>query len=194
MRLIRIALAVCAALFAAACLPVTTKTAIGTTVAAAPDPALYGMWRGADSKNDLPGYFTFLKNGDDTMTAILVSLPHGEDGGEWETFRVQAATLGGNHYMTATESFVNNAAAGDDALQNIALLYRFEGKSLTLYLIDEDAAKAAIAAGKIKGTVGQGDNGDIQITSDAAELDAFLATPEGAALFKSPLVKLTKMP
>ncbi len=89
---------------------------------------------------------------------------------------------------------MNNAAAGDEALQNIAILYRVEGKSLTLYLMDEDAAKAAIAAGQIKGTVGPGDNGDVQITSDAADLDAFLATPEGAALFKSPLVKLTKMP
>ncbi len=102
MRLVRTALAVCAALFAAACLPVTTKTPIGTTGAAAPDPALYGMWRGSDSKNDLPGYFSFLKNGDDAMTAILISLPHGDDGGEWEVFHVQAATLGGNRYLTAT--------------------------------------------------------------------------------------------
>ena len=65
------------------------------------------------------------------------------------------------------------------------MLYKF-GKPhpLTLYLLDEDKVKEAIKAGKIAGTVEPGDSGDVQITADAAALDAFFATPEAAKLFK----------
>ena len=49
---------------------------------------------------------------------------------------------------------------------------------------DTPGLQAAIAAGKIAGTVEKGDFGDVIITADAAALDAFFATPESATLFK----------
>ena len=56
--------------------------------------------------------------------------------------------------------------------------------SLRLYLLSEDKTKEAIAAGKLQGNVESGNFGDVKITSDAPALDAFMATPEAAKLFK----------
>lgn len=194
MKFFQIALALSAALLAAACLPVTTKAPVGSTVATVADPALFGMWRGQDKDRDEPGYFSFLKSEDGAMTALVVSLPKGQDDGEWEVFHLDTTTLGANHYMNVHETFEKGKPADDEmAKENIPLLYRVQGRTLTLYLIDEDAAKAAITSGKLKGTIGEGSNGDVQITSDAAELDAYLATPAGAALFKSKLFGLKKI-
>jgi hypothetical protein len=61
-----------------------------------------------------------------------------------------------------------------------------------LYQMNEDATKAAIKAGKIKGDVGQGQFGDAVITADQAALDAFIASPQGAALFSEKFATLTK--
>ena len=88
-------------------------------------------------------------------------------------------------------SDINKGVDADNASDNglnggsVPVLYKV-GKhhTLTLYLLDEDKVKAAIQAGKIAGTVEPGDYGDVKITADAAALDAFMATPEAAKLFK----------
>jgi hypothetical protein len=84
-------------------------------------------------------------------------------------------------------------AEGSDNLGNIILLYRIEGKTLTLYSADEKRTAALIKAGKLKGTIGEGDDPDIALTSDGPELDKFFASPAAAALFVKPLLTLTKV-
>ena len=99
---------------------------------------------------------------------------------------LQTAKLGDNRFLNVTKML------GADNLQenqlngaNMPLLYKF-GKNgrLTLHLMDEDKTKEAIHAGLIAGTIGDGDNGDVEITADAAALDAFMAKPEAAKQFK----------
>jgi hypothetical protein len=75
----------------------------------------------------------------------------------------------------------------------VPVLYRWDGKHLVLYLMDEKATKAAINAKRIAGTVESGEFGDATITADQATLDAFMAGREGTALFSSKFAVLTRM-
>jgi hypothetical protein len=194
MRFVRILAAISAALFAAACLPTTTKTPIGASAATAPDPALYGVWRGQSDENSASGYMSFLGDDDGAMTAVLVSLPYGTDPGDWEVYRVRAATLGSKHYMTASEIYVKGQPApAGDGIANVVILYRIDGRKLTLYTLDTKAVIAAIKRGELKGVIGEGDDPDVQITSDEPELDAFFAKADPSAYFTNKLVALTKV-
>ena len=83
------------------------------------------------------------------------------------------------------ETFDKDAPAeGDFKNANIPLLYVVKGRTLTLYLLDEDKTKEAVKAGKLAGTVEPGESGDVQITAEPEALDAFMAKPEAAELFK----------
>jgi hypothetical protein len=191
MKRIYAALAIAATLLLAGCLPVTSKTPVGTTVGLGADEALYGTWVGRspddkDKKDDC--YFHFMKAKDGSLTAVMV-LAKGSDDDGWTVFNVRTAALGKNHFINAVETFDKDAPA-DGSLKNvnIPLLYTIKDGTLTLYLIDEDKAKEAVQRGAIKGTVEPGQSGDVQITADAAELDAFMAKPEAAKTFKSFIV------
>lgn len=182
-----------AALLVAACLPVTTKVPIGSTAGFHADPALLGIWKGhGDDADGKDGYIVFLKDGEDGMTAILFGPDGSQD--EWESFAIRTATLGGHAYMSARMTLKNGKPAeGKDAEQDIALAYRIAGGKLTLALLDEKATAVAIQAGRIAGTVDSGSMGDVHITADAAEEDAFFATKEGAALFSETLLTMKKL-
>ncbi len=194
MKAIRFAVLALAALFAAACLPVTTKNPVGSTAGFKPDPALLGLWKGHgedDEGND--GYFYFLRNEEGSITAILIT--PGKDMDDWGTFTLQTATLGANHLMNVREGLKNGKPNDEElAKANILMLYRIErdGK-LTLALLDDEATGAAIKAGRIRGTIEPGSSGDVHITAEPAQQDAFFATKEGAALFSKKLVTLTKI-
>lgn len=209
MHALRFGLVIAAALLAAACLPVTSKVPIGTTVGLSADPALIGTWKvipekkkGPDGKDDNtsdggPGYIHFLVASDGTMTALTIST--GKAGpekaeGDWSVFATGAAALGAYHYLNVRETFENGEPAKDKDAMNVPLLYKLDrGGRLTLYLIGEKAAKDAIAAGKIEGTVEQGDFGDAAITAPADKLDTFFASKDGAALFSEKLVTLKRV-
>ena len=186
MNVFRIAAALACALLLAGCLPVTSKTPIGTTVGLGADTALYGSWKGhsPDSTDQNDGFFHFMQAKDGSMTVALILSAGGSDDG-WTIFNAHTAALGKNHFLNAVETFDKDAPAdGDMKNANIPLLYVVKGHTLTLYLLDEDKTKEAVKAGKIKGEVEPGDSGDVVITADAGELDAFMAKPEAAELFK----------
>ena len=187
MRLLRAAVAMAAMFLAAGCLPVTSKTPVGTTVGLGADPELYGTWKGqsTDAKDKNDGYFHFMKAKDGSITAVIVLATGGDDDG-WTVFNVRTATLGKNHFINAVETFDKDAPAeGSLKDTSIPLLYSFgRHHRLTLYMLDEDKVKAAIKAGRIAGTIETGDFGDVKITAEPAALDAFFATPEAADLFK----------
>lgn len=190
MIVIRLAAALACAFVLTGCLPVTSKTPVGTTTGLAADPALFGIWKGhspdADNKDD--GFFHFMLAKDGAIT-VAVILARGSSDDGWTIFNARTATLGKNHFINAVETFDKDAPAeGKLKNANIPLLYTLKARTLTIYLVDEDKAKAAVRAGKLKGTIEPGANGDVEFTSEAAELDAFMATPEAAGLFKVMMV------
>ena len=194
MRFVRIAAAISAALFVMGCLPVTTKTPVGATSPTKTDPALYGQWRGEDDNS--AGYMSFLGNDDGSMTAVLVSLPSGSDGGDWEVFRLQAAGLGDKHYLTASEIYVKGKPVPDgDGITNVVILYRVEGRKLSMFTLNTKAVIAAIKRGELQGVIGEGDDPDVQITTDEPKLDAFFAKADPAVYFTNDkaLLTLTKV-
>lgn len=189
MRQFRVVLAlIFAGLLAAACLPVTTRYPVGTTIGLSADAALIGTWRvvpAPDQKQDKPGYLHILSDGKGGLLAVLINPGNGTARGDLNVYAVSAAQLGALHIVNAHELYDINGPAGEHDAANFPMLYRFDGKRrLRMILIDEAAAKAAVAAGQIDGTIGAGDDPDIALTADPAKLDAFFASPAGAALFE----------
>jgi len=178
-----------------ACPPVTSKTPVGTTVKAVRDPALAGVWRGKVADGDAVSYFTFLPQNDETYSAVLVTPSSPKDNGGFGVFSVDTVALGRLHFINARELMDDDKPAkGTMADNTIPLLYKLEGdNTLVLYMMDEDAAHAAIKAGKIKGTVEEGQFGDVTLTASPVELDAYMASPAARALFTKPLVVLKKV-
>ena len=178
-----------------ACPPVTSKTPVGTTVKAVRDPALSGVWRGKVADGDVLSTFTFLPQDDGTYTVVLVSPPSAKDNGGFGVFGVETVTLGRFHFINARElTDDHKAAKGAMADNTIPLLYRLEGdNTLVLYMMDETAVHDAIKAGKIKGTIEEGQFGDVTLTASPGELDAYMASPAARALFTKPLVVLKRV-
>jgi hypothetical protein len=189
----RVALALFTALLLSACYPPTTSHPLGGTAATTPDPALLGVWKGAPrSAGERGVYFHFLGRLDGTITAIMVQTGNQPDG-DYAVFKLTTVKLGANRFMNATP--LSSDGKPDDGLHGtVPVLYRIDAKgALTLCLMDEAATKAAIRAGKIKGTIGQGDDGDAVITADPAALDKFMQSPAALALFAKPSTTLKKV-
>jgi hypothetical protein len=187
MRFLRLAAALCTALIVTACLPVTSTVPVGTTIGFTPDPALAGMWKGHGEKLGDILYLSFFAKDDGTITAIMQK-PDGKNGG-WATYSLQTAALGPNHFMNAHEVSSDGKPSDDaEAQKSFPLLYRVNGDgALVIYLLDEKRAAAAIHTGKIAGTIEPGTDGDVALTAPAADLDAFMASTDGRALFVKPL-------
>jgi len=193
MKAMRFAILAAAALIVAACLPVTTKNPVGTTMGFKSDPGLLGLWKGHGDDDTQDAYVAFLANDDGTMTALLISPD--EKGSEWESYTIKTAALGDNHLMNVWGVLKNGKAVEEqEASTDILLAYRFEkdGK-LTLSLLDEKATADAIKAGKIQGIVDPGNMGDVHITAEPAALDAFFASKEAATLFSEKLITFSKV-
>ena len=193
MAIIRLLSVICMGLLAAACLPVTTTAPVGSTTAMTSDPALAGMWKGHMPKEAEDVYFTFLPQGDGTITAIFTE-PAGKDAG-WGVYSLKTSALGTYHYMNVHEVSSDGKPADDSAVQkNIPALYRVNGDgALVIYLMDEKRVGAAIQANKIAGTVDTAKYGDTTITASAADLDTFMGSADGRALFNAPLIILRKV-
>ena len=206
MKIHCIALAIAAALLLAGCLPVTSKTPVGTTAGLGADEALYGTWTGRaedqpdkdkDRKDKGKLYLHFVPTmspqGIPSIGAIMVGPGSAKNKIEVDLYELRTAKLGDNNFIDVLKfSDIDHGIHADDASQDnglnggsVPMLYKF-GKhhTLTLYLLDEDKVKEAIKAGKIAGVIESGNFGDVKLTADAAALDAFFATPEAAKLFK----------
>ncbi len=182
MKFTRFALLAAAALFAAACLPVTTKNPVGTTVGFKTDPALIGVWKGPGKPDQGDTYMAFLNGHDGTMTALLF-FP-AEKNGDWDAYTLRAALLGKNHIMNANFAHSGGQVSAEEAKMTFPLLYEIrKNGSLALALLDEKKVKDAIRSGRIEGKIDPGETGDVHITADPKQLDAFFATKEATAFF-----------
>jgi hypothetical protein len=186
------ALALCLGLILSACYPPTTSHPVGTTAGLKVDAALTGTWRGVNDDGK-PSYFHFLAPSDGTLSVIIAeSGPKAED---WNYVTLTTAKLGANRFMNARMEISNGKPESADApAGTVPVLYRIDAKGvMTLSMMDETAVKAAIRAGKIKGTIEKGEMGDAVITAEPAALDKFLATPAGLALFAKPFFTVKKV-
>jgi hypothetical protein len=86
--------------------------------------------------------------------------------------------LGGARYLNAVE-------IGPDASPVVALVrYEVAGDELSLALLDYDAAKEAVRAGRLSGRFTRGDDGgDLLLTGANEELERFLLAEGPEALF-----------
>ncbi len=189
MKRLQAALAIFCTLFAAACLPVTSKSPVGTTTGLGNDAALYGTWKGYSADDHSPVYVHILRSkNDEAIQAVMVGTGNDKEEGTIMLVELRTATLGENHFMNVIKFYTKDEHGETvNTLKDasIPVLYRFgKNHSLRLYLLSEDKTKEAIAAGKLQGNVESGNFGDVKITSDAPALDAFMATPEAAKLFK----------
>ena len=127
------------------------------------------------------------------MNARMIET-NGKPAGEWSLATLTTSVIGPNTFMNARMIESNGKPETEGPHHTFPLLYRLDGQGrMHAYLMDEKATKAFIKAGKIEGTVGEGDDGDAVVTADQATLDKFLSTKEGVALFSREFLVLTKM-
>ena len=169
------------------CLPVTSSSPLGTTVAASLDPQLAGIWKGKLGASTESVYVAFYPGHDGVAKIVVLASPSAGDEGGWTVFEARGALLGDNTYLDARE-IEDDGKAPDPRLAHVIILYKVgsDGR-LALYLIDEDVARAAIGKGLIAGTIEPGEYGDVSITAAPPALDAFFASAAGRALFTKPL-------
>ncbi len=194
MRGMRVAIAGLLLVALAGCLPVTSEKPVGTTVGLKADAALPGVWKGKMPEGKAYTYFTFLPGKDGGLTAVGVTPAKAGDEGGWAAFAATTAEIGGARFMNVRQTHSDGEGPTDiESKKSFPLLYRLTGKNrLALLLLDEKKTAEAIRAGKIKGTVESGSYGDVTLTADGVELDAFLSSKDGLALF-TPLLELTRV-
>jgi hypothetical protein len=194
LNFLRVALFAVVGVGLAACPPVTSKTPVGTTVKAVRDSGLAGAWRGKVADGDVTSTFTFLPEEDGTFSVVLVTPPSAKDNGGFGVFGVQTVALGRYRFINAHETYEDNKPAkGTMADNTIPILYKLSGDTLVLYIVDDTAARDAIKAGKLKGVVQSGEFGDVTITAAPGDLDTYMASPAGRALFTKPLAVLKRV-
>ena len=194
MRIIHSAVALCCTVLLAACFPPMTAHPVGGANAL-PDPSYVGTWNAKMAQAD-PGkqdaVFVFRMKGG--KLTVLITDPkekhHDDDIGA----ELTGAMVGGNRFLNARLVATNNHQ--DDSGQppgTFPVLCKFtDARHASLYLMNDDATKAAIKAGKIKGHVEPGQFGDATITADVGALNAFMSSPAGLALFTEKIADISK--
>jgi len=190
MKIMRLAVVLCAAVVLAACLPVTSDEPIGSTVGMTVDSELLGVWRFTPNDGKDVIYFHFLRQQDESISAVLVEVPADNNDSRWGVYSVQTTTLGGNHFANVRAVLAQGKPVEGEEARMFPVLYRIDGSRLFIYLIDEHAAAAAVEAGKVSGETS---GSDVRITADAKASDAFFTSVEGAALFSAELGSFAKV-
>lgn len=185
-RTILLAVSIALQMLLGGCLPVTTSSPLGTTVAAAPDPQLTGVWKGNLGNSRGAVYVAVYPEHEGIREIVVLTPPAADDDGGWLVFQARAATLGGNTYLDAREMEEDGKAA-DPKLSHVPILYNNADGFFAIYLLNEKAARLAIRRRAIAGTIEPGEFGDVTITAAPAALDAFFASKAGRALFTKPL-------
>lgn len=187
-KLLIAGLALAAAGMLIACRPAVSTAPIGTTVGVADDSRLLGIWIDAQSGDD--SYFVNTAQKDGSIRSALCDEPTAQGCDKYDYFRIYTARLGAYNYIDAVGTDAKGRPlAHSEVPGHVPLAYAFDAKGqLVLYLMASQPARDAVRAGKIAGVVTKDRSKieDVTLTAPAAQLDAFLATPEGHALFTAP--------
>jgi len=155
---------------------------------AQPDTAIYGVWR-FQAKDEL----SYLHIGPEfslgdagkpaNKRTRIVIIDHKPNGLTDEAYVAYTSRVGKQRYLNVVQS------EGDKTVGYLFVQYTLvDRNTLRFATIDEDALKAAIRAGRIKGTTrGEGLSSETAITADSAEIEKFLSA-DGAKVFSAPFV------
>ncbi|MEJ0042665.1 MAG: hypothetical protein WDM81_10810 [Rhizomicrobium sp.] len=190
MKTVHAVLAAVLAFALSACYPPVTTRPVGIP---APETRIAGLWLATPADKDAhPSYFHFLPQQDGSITVLMADAGHKPDG-DWSVVTLTTAKLGANTIFNVR--MVENDGKPETDIQRgtIPVLYRFDAKGrLSLFLMDEDATKAAIRAGRIAGDPGKGDGGNAILTGGPA-LDKYLGSREGMALFSKAFASMRRI-
>ena len=155
---------------------------------AQPDAAIYGVWR-YQAKDEL----SYIHIGpefslDDAAKAgnrrtRIVIVDHKANGLTDEAYVAYTSRVGKQRYLNVVQS------EGEKTVGYLFVRYTLvDRNTLRFATVDEDALKAAIRTGRIKGTTrGEGLSSETAITAESAEIEKFLSA-DGAKLFAKPFV------
>ncbi len=159
---------------------------ISTLDGTRPDPALYGVWR-YQAKGELTYVhigpeFSLGDAATNTRTRIVM-VDHKPNGITDEAYVAYSSRIGKRRYLNVVQ--VEDGKTVGFILVQYALL---DDNTVRFSTMNEDALKAAIGAGRIKGTIhGEGLASQTAITAESAEIQNFLRNG-GDRLFATPIV------
>ncbi len=189
----RLLVLACAVLLAG-CYDTRSEHPIGTTAGLKPDKSLVGIWKDDYWRQDTGDTIHIFVSGDSEMTAVWIEAPAGKFG-SFHPYRIATAKLGNNRFINVTEE--PHKADDKAPVQYQPALYtlRNDGRTFTLYTADDEKVAKAIETGAIRGIVEKHtekhsdgtpyiEYDKVVITAAPTELDAFMAKPEAADLFR----------
>ena len=168
-----------------------SKNPLSDPLKAKPDERLAGIWRGTEDPNGTE-YIHVGRAGGKLPSGILrsVSAAHNKDGtvGRPSEMLVFSTIIGENHYLNVILPKNENVDLAQlesgwkpDRVKGYCLVkYQVQGDSLNVWIMDPDAERHAIEAGKIKGNI---DKNSVSLTDTSENLVALLNGPDGAKLF-----------
>ncbi len=160
----------------AACVPEFENALEGGDPA---DPALIGSWS-ARSEGDFESTAIKITASKAGLSVVLRLKDSDVD----LTFQGTSAEVGGVRYISLKPNEGGGLGAGGTDIAFLIYRYAPDGDRFKVWGLDAERIGKAIDAGKLKGThSGTGVEANAKVSSDSAELAAFIATEEGQAAF-----------
>lgn len=174
--------AVLAALAVAACVPISSRP-LSDPAAARVDRRLEGGWRLISSSGPWVHVYFSRHAANEGMMRVIVMEPR-RDG----TLTVDSYTGFATHLRGG--DFLNISYSEDQGRRRGYVFVRYRvlpDKRLEIALPDESRLKAAVAQGHITGAVEPRASGsEVTLTAKPRELEEFLTSKKGAAVFQAP--------
>ncbi len=168
-----------------------------------PDARLDGLWRFRSSEGEVTYYHIGpLGHGLPESLMRVVAVTRSKDGelqppGQLLVF---PTTLGGSTYLNVAEANEQQIKLLEEKGWNPEVLpgfllpkYKVEGATLSLWLVDWDAKKAAIEAKKVKGVIEKQDSGTKVRFTDTSENVARFVAGAGDGLFSKEPLRLERV-
>ena len=180
-----------------------TKNPLSDPQKSKPDDRLSGVWRFRGESGEM-NYYHIGHAGEKLPASIMpvVFVQHTPDGkmqsGELLVF---PTTIGDKTYLNVTEAkppqlkLLQEKGWTDETFSEYLLLrYQITGDVLTLQLIDQEAKKRAVEAGKIKGMSEKDRDGNTRVhVADTTENLAKFVAEAGDTLFSKDVLRLERV-
>ncbi len=189
-------------LFAAGC--DDSKNPLSDPKTAKIDQRLAGVWRMRDANNVV--YYHVGQTGEDEKlprgVLRVVEVAHSEGKVQRpEEYLVFSTTLGGKTYLNATGGgeqrlkLLEEKGWKPEVVDSYFIWkYQVDGDKLLIWMMDDDAKRQAIKAGKIKGVIEKGQDSERVLFTDTSEKLARFVTEAGDSLFeKEPTLRYERI-
>ena len=144
---------------------------------AAPDPAVFGVWRSVGSGEETWLHIAPAARG---MTSVVM-ITHGRGGLEMHLYTVFPTRLG-----KLAMANLDSTDRSDGQHSYLFARYEVKGEKLTVRLLSVDAVNDAVKAGRLQGRTEHGAIGDVLITAPGEAIVRWLESGKPEALFGKP--------